>query len=65
MSDDTKQPAAMLSYTVPQALARVPIGRSAFYAALKSNQIPNIRVGGKILIPKATFDRMFGGEVAA
>lgn len=38
-------------------LGRDKISRGAFYAALKRNQIPNVRLGKRYLIPRHAFMR--------
>jgi hypothetical protein len=43
------------------------IGRAAFYTAIRRNQIPHLRVGKKIIIPRAALERLFDscGRTAA
>lgn len=36
------------------------IGRTAAYAAIKRGEIPSIRIGGIILVPKPALDKMLG-----
>lgn len=39
------------------------IGRSAFYEAVRTNTIPHITVGNRlILVPEDAFDRMHDGQ---
>ena len=38
-------------------LGRDKISRGSFYAALKRNEIPNLRLGKRILIPRGAFMR--------
>lgn len=38
------------------------IGRNQTYAAAKSGQIPTIRIGGRILVPRAALMRLLSGE---
>jgi hypothetical protein len=42
------------------------IGRAAFYAALRRGQIPHLRVGKKIIIPRNAIEQLFSscGEAA-
>ncbi len=42
----------------PDAGRRLGIGRAATYEAAKRNEIPTIRIGRKILVPKAALERM-------
>jgi len=47
-------------------LGRDVISRRAFYNALNRNEIPNRRVGRRILIPRAAFERWLEtGKAAA
>lgn len=48
--------------TVEQARASVPISRGLFYEGLRKGEIPSIRVGTRILIPRARFEAWLAGE---
>lgn len=48
--------------TVEEARARLRMGRNAIYDALARNEIPNIRVGRKYLVPRVAFEAMLRGE---
>lgn len=52
------------AYTVNEAWRKLPISRNAFYKGVRSGEIPSVRIGKTILIPKAPFHRKFGGEAA-
>jgi hypothetical protein len=42
------------------------LGRNSAYAAVKSGEIPSVRIGGKIAVPTAPLRRMLGlGELEA
>lgn len=58
------EPDAPHAYSVSEARALVPLSRNAFYGAVKAGSIPSVRIGGKILIPKIPFDRLFGIDAA-
>ena len=48
----------------PQHLIEyLPIGRDAVYAALKSQAIPNVRLGQKFMVTKAALRKFLGGAV--
>ena len=47
-----------LVYTVEQAGNLLGIGRSGAYEAVRRGDIPTIRIGRRILIPKVALDRM-------
>lgn len=46
------------TYTVDEAAALLGIGRNGAYLGVRLKQIPSIRIGKRILIPKAALDRM-------
>ncbi|UYO37484.1 helix-turn-helix domain-containing protein [Rhodopseudomonas palustris] len=47
-----------LVYDVPEAGAKLGLTRNASYEAAKRGDIPTIRIGRLIKVPKAAFDRM-------
>lgn len=42
----------------PDAGRRLGIGRAATYEAARRKEIPTIRIGRRILVPKAALERM-------
>lgn len=65
MASETKQRGARCSpvvLTVKQVMSELGMSKNAVYAALATKQIPSIRIGSKILIPRAQFERMLGRE---
>lgn len=50
--------------TVPEAAAALGIGRNQAYEAVKRGEIPTIKIGSRILVPRAALDRMLAGEGA-
>jgi hypothetical protein len=38
------------------------LGRNSTYAAVKSGQIPSIKIGGRIVVPTAPLRKMLGIE---
>ena len=54
--------------TVDETAIELGISRNAAYEAVKRGEIPSIRIGRRLLIPKAAFDRMLAeagqGETA-
>ena len=44
--------------SVPDALKQVQIGRSLMYNAIKTRQIPSVRIGKRILIPADFINRL-------
>ncbi|MER8745856.1 helix-turn-helix domain-containing protein [Mesorhizobium sp. M1004] len=51
-------PIEVLVMTVPEAGAKLGLGRNASYEAAARGDIPTIRLGKLIKVPKAAFDRM-------
>jgi excisionase family DNA binding protein len=47
-----------LVYEVPEAGAMIGLGRNASYAAAKRGDIPTIKIGKLIRVPKAAFHRL-------
>lgn len=47
-----------LTYLVPQAGEMLGLTRNASYAAAKRGDIPTIRIGKLLRVPKAAFDRL-------
>ena len=55
------QPVAKAQFlTVAEVAELFGIGLSAAYKAVKTGEIPSIRIGGRILIPTAALRRMLG-----
>ena len=52
--------AERLVYTVPEAGRFLGLGRNAAYAAAQRGQIPTIRIGRLVRVPKIPFHRMLG-----
>lgn len=50
--------------TVKEAAAALRLSLNATYAAIAADQIPSIRVGRKILVPRAAFERLLNGDAA-
>jgi excisionase family DNA binding protein len=50
------------TYTVEEMRARLKISRSLAYEAIRSGDIPSIRVGKRILIPRVQLERLLAGE---
>lgn len=46
------------TYTVDEVAEILGIGRNGAYEGVKSGEIPSIRIGKRILVPKAALDRM-------
>jgi excisionase family DNA binding protein len=69
IASDTNQrqlagPNEARTYTVDEAARMLRIGRNQAYQAAKVGQIPTIRIGKRLLVPRAALDRMLAGEAA-
>ena len=53
-----------LTLTVPEAARKLGISRNAAYEAAQRGEIPSIRVGKRLLVPRAALERMLQGEAA-
>ena len=53
------------TYSVDEVAALLGIGRNGAYEGVRSGQIPAIRIGKRILIPKAALDRMLARDPVA
>ena len=51
------------TYTVDEAAELLGISRNGAYEGVRSGQIPSIRIGKRILVPKAALERMLAGDV--
>lgn len=47
-----------LTLTVPEAAEALGISRMSAYAAVREGTIPSLRIGRRLLIPRAGLDRM-------
>ncbi len=46
--------------SVEEAAAFLGIGRNTAYSAVKSGEIPSLRIGGRVLVPRAALERLLG-----
>lgn len=53
-----------LTYTVDEAAKLLRIGRNQGYDAARSGELPTIKMGKRILVPRAALQRMLGEAVA-
>ena len=52
-------------YTIEEAAKLLKLGRNSAYEAARNQQLPTIRIGRRLLVPKAALDRMLDGGKAA
>jgi excisionase family DNA binding protein len=50
------------TYTVKEAGRKLGLGRNSTYEGIRKGEIPSIRIGNRILVPKAALDRMLSGD---
>jgi excisionase family DNA binding protein len=52
-------------YTVEEAAAKLGISRNSAYEGVRRGDIPGIRIGRRIVVPRVPLDRMLDGGKAA
>ena len=57
-AESGKRPANCLTLTVEEAAAALGISRAFAYEAVARGEIPCIRIGGRILVPRIALERM-------
>ncbi len=60
MDNELRQALAGLTVSVEVAGRALGLSRNSAYSAVKSGQIPSIRIGGSIRVPTAPLGRMLG-----
>ena len=50
-----------LVYSVAEAGKRLGLSRGLMYEAIRTGQVPSIRIGRRILVPRAALDRLLEG----
>lgn len=58
MPDQLPASDGRLTVTVQEAARLLGIGRQLAYEGVRQGQIPNIRVGRRILVPRAALEKM-------
>ena len=49
------------TYAIREAARILGLGKNQVYAAARNGELPSIRIGGRILIPRAALERMLEG----
>ncbi|MGU3417746.1 helix-turn-helix domain-containing protein [Methylobacterium sp. D54C] len=57
---DTLKRSQALTITIEEASRRLGIGKNQAYDAANRGQIPTIKIGRRLLVPLAPFERMLG-----
>jgi excisionase family DNA binding protein len=52
------------TYTIDEAAQLLGIGRNSAYEAARRGEIPTVKIGKRLLVPKASFDRLLAGDAA-
>lgn len=53
-------PGKRQTYTVSEVAEILGIGRNTAYDCCRNGEIPTVRIGGRILIPRAAIDDLLG-----
>ena len=51
-----------LCYSVPETARLLGLGRNAAYEAIKRGEIPAIRIGGRVLVPRVQLEKMLAED---
>jgi len=52
------------TYKIEEAGRLLGVGRNQAYEAARRGEIPTIRIGKRMLVPKAALDRLLRGETS-
>lgn len=52
------------TYTVPEAGARIGLSKNAAYEAAKRGELPTLKIGGRLFVPIAAFEKMLASVEA-
>ncbi|EKS28231.1 helix-turn-helix domain-containing protein [Afipia felis] len=58
--EEHQQSVTKCAYTVPEAGAMIGLNKNASYAAAARGEIPTIRFGKLLKVPKAAWDKKIG-----
>ncbi len=64
MATETKPQQDPLTYSVPEAGAQLGVGRDAAYQAVRNGEIPVIRIGRLLRVPRIALEKMLSGDAA-
>ena len=57
-----EDPLSRRTYTIDEAARLLGIGRNSAYEAATRGEIPTIKIGKRVVVPKAALDRMLAGQ---
>lgn len=49
--------------TVPEAAALVGVSMNSYYRAFKAGEVPGLRIGGRIVVPRVALERFLGEQL--
>jgi excisionase family DNA binding protein len=58
------QASTRLTLTVEEVAATLGISRAFAYEAVRRGEIPSIRIGRRVLVPRAALERLIDGDSA-
>lgn len=64
MTESKEQPES-LTYTVDQVAAMLDLSRGATYEAVSRGEIPSLRFGRRLVVPRAAFERMLQAKAVS
>lgn len=50
------------TYRVPEVARILGLGRTATYDAIRRGDLPALRVGGRVLVPRVAIERLLGED---
>ena len=56
------EPERQRTLTIAEAAAELGVSRNTAYEAARKGQLPTIRIGRLLLVPRAALERMLSGE---
>jgi excisionase family DNA binding protein len=62
MSHATKAPVARETLTVEQAAVALGISRSTAYTLARRGNLPTLRLGHRLVVPRVQLDRLLSGK---
>lgn len=65
MKSNTKAAPEPLTMTVDEAAQKLGISRNTAYACARSGELPIIRLGKRMLVPRAALEAMVRGDLKA
>jgi len=53
-----EEPGERVTYTVPEAARKLGIGKNSAYKAAANGELPTVRIGDRILVPRTALDAL-------